>query len=82
MFLFDYFLINVLCLSSIEYLQLKVKINNIFKHKTVNIFLPISHKICFGCSQEPSHWDGSFEYPQHMFWLRNKKINFSVHTLN
>ena len=22
------------------------------------------------------------EYLQHMFWLRNKKINFSVHTLN
>ena len=26
---------------------------------------------CFGCSKEPSHRDGSFEYPQHMFWLRN-----------
>ena len=25
--------------------------------------------------------DGSFEYPQHMFWLRNKKNNFPVHTL-
>ena len=31
----------------------------------------------FGCSKEPSHRDGSFEYPQHMFWLRNKKIIFS-----
>ena len=29
--------------------------------------------MCFGCSKEPSHRDGSFEYPQHMFWLRNKK---------
>ena len=28
----------------------------------------------FGCSKEPSYWDGSSEYPQHMFWLRNKKI--------
>ena len=35
--------------------------------------------MCFGCSKEPSHKDGSFEYPQHMFWLRNKKNNFSVH---
>ena len=26
--------------------------------------------------------DGSFEYPQHMFWLRNKKIIFLLHTLN
>ena len=36
--------------------------------------------ICFGCSKEPSHWDGS--YPQHMFWLKNKKINFLLCTLN
>ena len=34
--------------------------------------------MCFGCSKEPSHRDGSFEYPQHMFWLRNKKDNFPV----
>ena len=26
-------------------------------------------------------WDGSFEYPQHMFWLRNKKIIFLLRTL-
>ena len=23
----------------------------------------------------------SFEYPQHMFWLRNKNDNFQLHTL-
>ena len=23
--------------------------------------------MCFGCSKEPSHRDGSFEDPQHMF---------------
>ena len=44
----------------------------------MNIFLPISLSICFGCSKEPSHWDSSFEYPQHMFWLRNKKISFWI----
>ena len=38
------------------------------------IFLSISLSMCFGCSKETSHRDGSFEYPQHMFWLRNKKI--------
>ena len=32
-----------------------VKINKTFEHKIVNIFLPISFKICFGCSKEPSH---------------------------
>ena len=37
--------------------------------------------MCFGCSKEPSHWDGSFEYPQHMFWLRNK-ISFSYAVLS
>ena len=30
----------------------------------------------FGCSKEPSQWDGSFEYPQHTFWLRNKKVKY------
>ena len=34
-----------------------------FQHKILNIFLPIVFSICFGCSKEPSHWDGSFEYP-------------------
>ena len=47
----------------------------------VNIILSISFNICFGCSKEPSQWDGSFEYQQHMFWLRNKKTNFWLHTL-
>ena len=28
------------------------------------------------CSKEPSQWDGSFEYPQFTFCLRDKKINF------
>ena len=36
--------------------------------------------MCFECSKEPCHRDGSFEYPQHMFWLRNKKNNFQLHT--
>ena len=53
-----------------------------FWAKIVNIFLPISLNICFGCSKEPSHWGGSFQYPQHMFWLRNKKNYFLVCTLN
>ena len=37
--------------------------------------------MCFGCSKEPSYRDGSFEYPQHMFCLRNKKNNFQLCTL-
>ena len=46
-----------------------------FQCKITIIFLSISLNMCFGCSKEPSLWDGSFEYPQHMFWLRNKKKN-------
>ena len=26
------------------------------------------------------HWDSSFEYSKHMFWLRNKKIFFGTHS--
>ena len=33
--------------------------------------------ICFGCSKEPSEWDGSFGYPQHICWLRNMKKNYT-----
>ena len=44
------------------------------------IFLPSNLNICFGCSKEPSPWDGSFEYLQHMFWLRNKKNSFQLCT--
>ena len=46
------------------------------KHKIAIIFLSISLNMCYVHSKEPSHWDGSFEFPQHMFWLRNKKIFF------
>ena len=38
--------------------------------------------MCFVCSKEPSQGDGSFEYPKHMLWLRNKKINFSYTLLS
>ena len=37
--------------------------------------------MCFVCSKEPFHRDGSFEYPQHMFWMRNKENNFPIRTL-
>ena len=52
------------------------------QRKFVKFFSPINFNMCFGCSNEPSHLDGSFEYTQHMFWLRNKKIKFSLRTLN
>ena len=39
--------------------------------------------MCFGCSQEPSHPDGSFEYPQHIcFGWEIRKILFSYALLS
>ena len=37
----------------------------------------IGLNISFGCLKEPSHYDGSFAYSQHVFWLKNeKKFNY------
>ena len=60
-----------------------VKQNNLLKIAIIFLFIIIN--ICSGCSKEPSHRNGSFEYPQHMFWLRNKKdrkISFSYALLS
>ena len=37
--------------------------------------------MCFGCSKEASHRGSSFEYPHHMFWMRNKENSFPIGTL-
>ena len=34
--------------------------------------------MCFGCSKEPSHRAGSFEYPHHMFLSRNNKNQLRI----
>ena len=42
------------------------------------VFLPINLNLCFGCSGEASHWDGSFEHPQYRIVLsvqRSRLIN-------
>ena len=52
-------------------------ISKIFMRKFV---LSISLNICFGCSKEPSYWDGSFEDQQNTFWWRNNRMNFKLHT--
>ena len=57
------------------------QICQLVNHRIVIIFLLISLSMWFGWKKEPSHWDGSFEYPQNMFWLRNENINFLLHTL-
>ena len=59
----------------------QIQIKTFYELKIVTIFLPINLNMCFGCSKEQSNWDGSFEYPQHMFWMRNKENSFPIHTL-
>ena len=57
------------------------QVKNKFERNIALILLSISLNMCFGCSKELSYLDGSFEHPQHLFWLRNKKNNFQLHTL-
>ena len=52
----------------------QVRINKTFQRNNVNIVLPTTFNICFGCSKEPYRLDRYFEYPQHMICLRNKKL--------
>ena len=42
----------------------------------MNVLLSINFNNCIENSKEQSHRDGSFEYPQGMFWLKNKKRLF------
>ena len=56
-------------------------VRKLYERKIVSIFLPLNLNMCFGCSKEPSHRDRSFEYPQHMFWMRNKENSFPLRTL-
>ena len=58
-----------------------VQLSKDFERRKVIIFLPVNLKKYFVCSKEPSHEDGSFDYPQHMFWLRNKKNSVELRTL-
>ena len=51
--------------------------------QTLNVnsiyFLSISLDMCFRLPKKTFYRDCSFEYPQHMFWLRNKKkISYAI----
>ena len=47
----------------------QVRMKKTLEHKIVNIFLPIRYNTCLIET-------GSYEYPQHTFWWRNKKNIF------
>ena len=45
------------------------------------IFLFLNQNICCGYSKEPSHWDGSYEHPKHMFKMMGKEIILGAQTI-
>ena len=53
-----------------------VKIEN-FQWKIFDIFLIFAQNIDCGYMLEPPHRGGSNEYPQSMFWSKNKKNRYT-----
>ena len=45
------------------------------------LFSYLTVKMLFGILRRTVLRDGSFEYSQHMLWLRNVKNNFQIHTI-
>ena len=46
-------------------------------------FWALNQYICFGYSQEPSQWDGSFKQPKHKFkliWYKQTNSQFTLKT--
>ena len=59
---------------------------NCFSGFPLTAKVSILHKFFFDFASihpsiHPSHRDSSFEFTQHMFWMRNKKTNFQLCTL-
>ena len=55
------------------------KIDN-FQRKIFTIFYIFAQKIDCGYTLEPPRRGGSNEYPQSMFWSKNKKNRYTLHT--
>ena len=54
--------------------------NENFQWKFLDIFLIFAQNIDCGYTLEPPRRGGSNEYPQSMFWSKNKKIGLPLHT--
>ena len=67
---------NRAVLRGLNCIPLFVQVRKHLSIKLYFLFLPINLNLCFWCSKEPSHCDGSFEYPQHIVWL--KLLNFTL----
>ena len=51
--------------------------NENFQQKNFDIFLIFTQNIDFGYTLEPPRRGGSNEYPQSMFWSKNKKNRYT-----
>ena len=58
----------------------KVVKNENLQWKFLDIFLIFAQNIDCGYTLEPPQRGGSNEYPQSMFWSKNKKIGIPLHT--
>ena len=56
------------------FLAIKIKI---FSRKKLDIFLIFAQNIDCGYTLEPPRRGGSNEYPQSMFWSKNKKNRYT-----
>ena len=56
----------------------KVVKNENFQKRTFNIFLIFAQNIDCGYTLEPPLRSGSNEYPQSMFWSKNKKNKYTT----
>ena len=64
-------IITKTCPCNIQFfLALKIEI---FQLKNIDIFLIVAQNIDCGYTLEPPRQGGSNEYPQSMFWSKNKK---------
>ena len=57
---------------------LKVVKNEKFHQKNFDIFLIFAQNIDCGYTLEPPRRGGSNEYPQFMFWSKNKKNRYTL----
>ena len=51
--------------------------NENFQRKFLGVFLSFAQNIDCGYTLEPPRRGGSNEYPQSMFWIKNKKIRYT-----
>ena len=63
--------------TNIDFLALKFRN---FQLKNFDIFLNFAQNIDCGYRIEPPRRGGSNEYPQSMFWSKNKKMGIPLHT--